>query len=477
MNTGRSNHTSVGRALQRAALVIALAGFFVIGSWFNHWSDPRVPWPKGRRLALQTGLAMVREVAADDPLAYASQPAIPPQVEPRAAAARAAVIRRDAEAIQAECRRAAGGDWDQWQRDTEPYRNALKAKVEALKVLHGHAPPELQLEDRVEALEGRDGFPLFETAARKHLNYLYKPESLDEFARDRPVVAANRWLRQKGIDLIFVPVPKMTEVYADHFLDPCPPDGVIAPRVRRTLLDLLNDDVEVVDGLPLFRSMQNAGTEYLYNTADPHWAPCGMRVTAKEIADRIARYTFGARARYALPIVRTMPVPYTPPGGFQAGLTALTADQRKRAELAETMQESGVSMDDDQTPPDDPSSPVLLIGHSYVPGFREQLVKELNLLIATRTSPGGTTEFFADFLRSPECLTSVRVVVWLTTEQHMTHFKPMPEPILQTLGAGKPLGPRPRRARNVSREGRPPVRQIAANAGQNSTPCGGLVLG
>jgi hypothetical protein len=78
-----------------------------------------------------------------------------------------------------------------------------------------------------------------------------------------------------------------------------------------------------------------------------------------------------------------------------------------------------------------------VIGHSYVPGFREHLVKELNLLVATRAFPAATTEFFADFLRNPETLARTRVVVWVTTEQQLAQFRPMPAPILQTSDAGK----------------------------------------
>jgi hypothetical protein len=458
MNTGRSNHTSVGRTLERAALAIALAAAFVAGSWISPSLGPEARKPRERVTprGTQNVWSQFREIESDDPLAYAAQPAIPSQAAPRAVAARAAVIRRTAEAIQAECRLAAADDWEKWQRDTEPYRNALQAKVEALKKLEkgGTSYPE----GRFEALEGRDGFPLFETAAHMHVNYLYKPESLDGFARDRPVVAANRWLRRQGIDLIFVPVPRMTEVYVEHFLDPCPPDGIIAPHVRRTLLELLKADVEIVDGLPLFRSMRDPGAEYLYNTADPHWAPRGMRVMAKTVADRIARYRFGARARYALPIVTTKPAPYLPPNGFQTGLPALTADQRERAEFAETVEDSGVCMEDGRTPPTDASSPVLLIGHSYVPGFREHLVKELNLLVATRAFPAATTEFFADFLRDPETLARTRVVVWVTTEQQLAEFRPMPGPILQTSDPGKTVRRGTEEGRGTSRpeNGHPP---------------------
>ncbi len=364
-------------------------------------------------------------------------PPVPPPPEPGVVAARAEVIRRDATAIRAECQRAAGGDWDKWQRDTAPFRAALKAKVDALKTFDPPRAP--WLDSRYEALEGRDGFPLFEVGAREHLRYLYDPAALDGFRRDRPVAAAHRWLHGQGVDLIFVPVPKMTEVYAEHFLDPCPPDGVVAPHVRRTLLELLDDGVEVVDGYRLFRPARRPDPEYLYNTADPHWAPKAMTLMAKEVARRVARYRFGAEARSAAPVVNAAPGKFFIPGSAAAephgdvtgqyGWPALGERQRERAAAAQTTVWTQVTLPDGRVPPDDRDSPVVLIGNSFAPQFRELLVKELNLLIRTRWRAAATTEVFADFLREPELLDGCRVVVWVVSDRHLPDFRPLPAEI------------------------------------------------
>jgi hypothetical protein len=361
----------------------------------------------------------------------------PKEADPPATAARERIIRRDADAIRAECRRAAGGDWERWQRDTAPYRAALKARLDVLKTFE--SPKLRRPECRYEALEGRDGFPLFEVGARDYLAFLHDPALLDDFRKDRPVVAAHRWLREKGIDLVFVPVPKMAEVYAEHFLEPCPEDGVTAPHVRRTLLEMLDDGVEVVDGWALFRAQRETDAEYLYNTADSHWAPRGMRVMAKELADRIVRYRFGARARYGLPIVKTEPGPYGTPGTpgadprasviTQNGWVALGEEQQERAAKVQPTSQAHVTLLNGREPLDNIESPVVLIGNSFVPGFREQLVKELNLLVNCRWRGGATTEEFVDFLREPELLKNCRVLVWVSTEQHLTNFKPLPPPI------------------------------------------------
>jgi hypothetical protein len=283
-----------------------------------------------------------------------------------------------------------------------------------------------------EALEGRDGFPLFEIAPREYLKYLYAPESVDAFRGDRVVTAAHRWLRERGVDLIFVPVPKLTEVYIDRFLDPCPPDGIIAPHMRHAMLELLDDGVEVVDALPILRAVRDSDSEYLYNAATTVWGPRAMRVIAKVVGDRIARYRFAADARARTPIVKATVGPFYVHGPenkeatVQTGWMALNAEQKQRATAAQPKTNLNVTMPDGRTPPDDPRSPVLLTGNCFVANFREDLIKEINLLMRLSGGGGRTTESFADFLREPESLDGCRVVVWVTSWQSLPEFKPLP---------------------------------------------------
>jgi hypothetical protein len=90
---------------------------------------------------------------------------------------------------------------------------------------------------------------------------------------------------------------------------------------------------------------------------------------------------------------------------------------------------------------DDPGSPVLLIGNSFGYGFREQLVRQANLLVRTRTGNDRTTEALADFLRDPELLNRVKVVVWVTTEHHFKRFKPLPRQVAAAGAVGNTVGP------------------------------------
>jgi hypothetical protein len=363
----------------------------------------------------------------------------PRESEPQAVEARSDAIRRAAATIEAECQKATAGDWDKWQKNTEPYRAALKARVADLKVFPQWSAD--RVECQREPLAGLDSFPLFEVGAQYFLPYLFDPAVMDPFRSERPVVAVHRWLRQQGIDLIFVPMPRMTETYVEHFVKPCPKDGVIAPHLRRTLLELLKEDVEVVDGFSLLRSVRDTDEEYLYNAGTPHWNPRAMRLTAKEIADRIARYKFGARSRYALPMLKTSPGPFVWQGHLggigDVGYMPMTEAQKAQATAAQTTNESHVMMLDGRSPPNNPDSPVVLVGNCWADSFNEQLVKELNMLVSTVAGPSQTTEAFTDFLRDPPRLQHTRVVVWLTTEQHMTTFKPLPPPVMKTLQPDK----------------------------------------
>jgi hypothetical protein len=361
----------------------------------------------------------------------------PREPEPQAVEARLAVICRDAARIYAECQRATSGDWGKWQRDTEPNRAALRTRVEALKSrsFPGVGMPEY----RYQPLAPLDDFPLFQVGPREHISYLYDPKQMELPLGIPKVVAADRWLKRQGIDLIFVPVPKMVEIYAEHFVA-TPADGIIAPHVRRALLGLLNSDVETVDGLALFRAARNRG--YLYNAADSHWAPAGMQVMAEEIARRLARYEFGARARQAARIVFTAETPYildAAPGGVNAGpWLILSKEQQARARTAQatTLQQAYASKD--CVVQSDPASPVLVVGNSYVRYFLEQVMKESNLIVAANQGGGMTTEWSGSLIREPEVLKQTRVIIWVTTTQHLSHFKPLPPPILAAASTSAP---------------------------------------
>src|SRR5207245_10054900 len=143
---------------------------------------------------------------------------------------------------------------------------------------------------RFRLLEAVGDPPLFEQEPDSFLMYLLKPEALETFRRRKPLAVLSRWLRSQGIDLVFMPVPKMTEAYPDRQAQPCPADRIVAPHLRRLWLELLQNDVEVIDLLPTFLAMPDRDAQPLYFPDDPHWAPRGWHVAAKILAERLQRY-------------------------------------------------------------------------------------------------------------------------------------------------------------------------------------------
>jgi hypothetical protein len=56
------------------------------------------------------------------------------------------------------------------------------------------------------------------------------------------------------------------------------------------------------------------------------------------------------------------------------------------------------------------------------------------LRIRSHWGSGQTVEAFPDFLRQPETLDGVRVLVWVTSYDAVTSFRRLPEPIMPSLG-------------------------------------------
>jgi hypothetical protein len=113
----------------------------------------------------------------------------------------------------------------------------------------------------------------------------------------------------------------------------------------------------------------------------------------------------------------------------QYGWAALTPEQWNRAEPVLTTTDICATTWDGQDLNDDPNSPVLLVGHSYLWQFDKHFARELNMRINVHAVAARTTEVFRDFLREPDLLAHCRVVVWITTGRDWPRFPPLPPEI------------------------------------------------
>jgi alginate O-acetyltransferase complex protein AlgJ len=312
--------------------------------------------------------------------------------------------------IERECEVHGGGDWNRWFAAWAPFRAALARKVIALKPYNRAA--EGPVDARCALLEADGDPPLFETCPVMYLRYLYAPANLGRYIETRRALPAMKtvaaWLRTRGIDLIVVPVPKMTEVYADRIGLGAPPGMVVAPQSRRLLLELLKADVEVVDLLPAFLEARGSSPEPLYRPVDPHWGPRGMAMAAKEIGERLKRYEFVRTAQ-------AEPPGYTVTAGTEyqpgAGYPALDPQQKRRVEEALTSRMVNVGEGSKKIFSSDAA--VIFIGDSYNYGLLPLVVREINMPIRHIIGGGHTTEAIRDFVRDPTLLHNCRVVVWV----------------------------------------------------------------
>jgi hypothetical protein len=348
-------------------------------------------------------------------------------------ALRTKAIEQTIQSLQEECRQH-GGDYDQWSQSLQPYRDALKARIGALKPNHPEAKDPYT---RFRLLEAVGDPPLFEQEPDAFLTYLLNPEVLGTFRRRNPLAVLSRWLRIQGIDLLFMPVPKMTEVYPDRQAQPCPADRVVAPHLRRLWLELLQNDVEVIDLLPTFLTLANRDGQPLYFPDDPHWGPRGWHVAAKILAERLQRYLYVRCAREKPPLFRLEDRPWFLPG---FNYPALSPAQQQRVDRVRPLSGYDVIPRTPGGSVVDQKSPIAFVGDSFNNGLMELVAYELNLPVAKLMGGNHATQAFTEAMRNPEVFEGRKVVVMVICNPQLIGADWSLPPQL-AVQAGKGTGP------------------------------------
>jgi len=381
-------------------------------------------WP---RLApgLVLGLLLAAPTAAD----AATPPAAPRKA--RSARPPAATAPSRAESIAAARRLLLGqlaasgaGSWDAWSASVEPFRASLRERVAAAKP--NNPDSKGYTESRYEVLESLGEPPRFEAWPSSYVRYVANaPVSTSEFLTRTAFVssieAISRWLASRGIDFIFVPVPKMTEVYPEAFVAAAPADRIVAPQMRRAIFELLERNVEVVDLLPLFlEARTRPGAPSLYQHADPHWAWEAQKIALEEIVRRLRRYPEVRKSLAAPRRFRTW-TERRDLTSVSAAFGALTPEQARRVkpfltanvEFAAPLGETPLASED---------SPIALAGDSYNNGLEGGLAARLNMPIRDLHASGGSLAPFKDLLRDPESMKSMKVLIFLVNNQALWEF-------------------------------------------------------
>lgn len=303
---------------------------------------------------------------------------------------------------------------------------------------------ERYLRGRTEALESRnaavaagmDGW-LFLTSELRFLSRgPFWGDAAATAARTRQAQAAdplpaivdfNRQLKERGIDLLLVPVPPKAAVYADKVVEQSAqrPDEA-APYLRQFYDKLRERGVDVLDLAPVFARNREDAHGPVYCRTDSHWSGVGCVLAAEAIAERV-RMKIGAGVRNDYAAEWRV-------ASIQGDLAGLPGERGNTA--AEAIALRGItSKNGAAAVQPDASSPLLVLGDSHTlvfhdflgerAGLIDQLAQELGFapdLIGTRGS--GATAVRVSLYRKARSdagyLAKKKMVVWCFAAREFT---------------------------------------------------------
>lgn len=125
------------------------------------------------------------------------------------------------------------------------------------------------------------------------------PRALDFEAPRHPIHVVRQYaraLRERGIELLVVPIPRTPQIYPERLGEGlAPPAGFVGvdPGIAGFLAQLLREGIDVVHLTPHFAAAREGdpGREdrYLFHDFNNHWTPRAARLTAELVADRVRR--------------------------------------------------------------------------------------------------------------------------------------------------------------------------------------------
>ena len=327
--------------------------------------------------------------------------------------------------LERECKSLAQGDWQRYYASLRPFREALWVRV---KDSFDHpTPSRTNPTDKasIVPLLGRPGcYYVSNQLTEISVGHAGGPNLLTEVINGSPALliieAASKWLRNQGIELLFVPGPipghiDSVGLVADAKL--VPSHRIVAPHGRAVLLHLLERDVEVVDALPALLDAKRAGVGGLVLMTDTHWGPNAHKIAAQGVADRLKRLPVVAKSLSRPSIYKESELTYDAPASLS---NYLTLERRDEVDPVRKTTCRIVNSLDGQPLKPAAKAPILVIGDSFAdygapPGgaFSSWLSRYLNQTVALLRFDGHTDHAFKEMARNPEILESVKAVVWV----------------------------------------------------------------
>lgn len=285
------------------------------------------------------------------------------------------------------------GDFDRWGENLQPFRASFRGNRPRTQNLFRFLNTELAA-IRVNDFNVRHG-------ERSPLN---------------AVVAMDRFLREHGIDLIYVPIPDKVMVYPDMVSAEASPGVPVAVAHKRNLLALTEAGVEVIDLETEFRRwrVEHQDQQWLYQYFDTHWNNLGAQIAAEAVVRRLQRYEWVRAAQAESPRFQSSTL-LVPPGsdlGFPRDLDP--NDRRFQLELRQIRQLNGSIYEDV------PDSPLIMTADSFGRLWRDhgaqtsaQVAYRINHAVTLLHGTGSGPRIPAMLVEEgPEFLKGRRVMVW-----------------------------------------------------------------
>lgn len=277
------------------------------------------------------------------------------------------------------------------------------------------------------AVLGRDGW-FFYRPAVQYLIEPWPPEGPQTQGNVFDAIITFRDdLAKRGIRLLVMPAPNKASVYPEMLTGRTREErGSVNPTTRETLARLKQAGVEVLDLFEVYdRAKQTVGGPACYLAQDSHWSPEGMRLAAEAVGDRLVALGWVEKGAMAY---ETRPAPVDRYGDV---LRMIRVPRVER--LFEPQRMNCTQVVDAETGrlyADDPNSPVLVLGDSFLRiferdepgsgGFVAHLACHLGFGLSSIVSDGGASTLVRQQLsRRPALLKEKEVVVWEFVERDL----------------------------------------------------------
>jgi hypothetical protein len=278
------------------------------------------------------------------------------------------------------------------------------------------------------ALMGRSGWFFYKPAVQ----YLIEPLPADSAYGPADVLSTiisfRDQLARRGIKLLIVPAPNKASIYPEMLTRRAAgSQQPVNPKTIDILAKLRESGVEVVDLFGLFdearKSLPPGDNTRYYLAQDSHWSPDGMRLAAQAVAKRILDLGWAEKGnvKYSL-----KPMTIERHGDV---LKMIRVPKIESSFKPETLNcEQVVNAEAGRLYQDDPNSPVLVMGDSFLriysrdepgsAGFIEHLACELGLPLTSVVNDGGASTLVRQELsRKPALLRNKKLVVWEFVER------------------------------------------------------------